>query len=622
MNVKRFFGRNSREAMQKVRQAFGDNAVVLSTKPSSSGIEIVAMPAESIDAIERFESGPAAQADERFEDDLHEAEPMPDSFDAAPTDASAQVQEDVGTLAMSTLSFQDYVRERMLKKRQAEMKSRSDGDDDPAAPGTSASGSVMQAQAQAASGGQSRPMPAPTRAGESRRDSGAGSARAGESAMPGMQPPPATYADWMRQQERDEAAAAAAAAAAATTEERSYPPVMSLHDDEQLSTSDADLYDSTLMPRLDVPAHSAAMNAAPVRSAAGPRGIDPADSILPSSMEMLNEIRAMKGMIEERFNTMAFMDRLNNSPRHAQLTTRLLDAGFSPGLIRKLCDSLSEDVTDEMVWAADVLQRNVLTGENEPDIEDQGGVYAMIGSTGVGKTTSTAKLATSFATRHGAANLGLITLDAYRVGAHEQLRAYGRILGVPVHTAHDRAALEDLLDLLSGKKMVLIDTAGLAQRDARTRDLLDMLSHRSIKRLLVVNAAQQGETIEDVLNAYSANQARGIILSKLDEAVKLGPALDALIRQHLKVVAISNGQRVPEDWHRLSAQALVNRALRSGGPQAWRLNTGDVNLIFSRPASAATEPAPAVKPAASAAANASAPPARRQPSAAARDLGA
>ena len=137
MNVKRFFGRNSREAMQKVRQAFGDNAVVLSTKPSSSGIEIVAMPAESIDAIERFESGPATQADERFEDDLHEAEPMPDSFDAAPTDASAQVQEDVGTLAMSTLSFQDYVRERMLKKRQAEMKSRSDGDDDPAAPGTS-----------------------------------------------------------------------------------------------------------------------------------------------------------------------------------------------------------------------------------------------------------------------------------------------------------------------------------------------------------------------------------------------------------------------------------------------------------------------------------------------------
>ena len=122
----------------------------------------------------------------------------------------------------------------------------------------------------------------------------------------------------------------------------------------------------------------------------------------------------------------------------------------------------------------------------------------------MGKTTSTAKLAAAFATRHGAANLGLVTLDAYRVAAHEQLRAYGRILGVPVHTAHDRASLEDLLELLAGKTLVLIDTAGMAQRDSRTRELLEMVSHRSIQRLLVVNASAQGETIEDQLAAYAA----------------------------------------------------------------------------------------------------------------------
>ena len=113
-----------------------------------------------------------------------------------------------------------------------------------------------------------------------------------------------------------------------------------------------------------------------------------------------------------------------------------------------------------------MLERNLPTGERETALEDAGGVYALIGATGVGKTTSTAKLAAAFATRHGAANLGLVTLDAYRVAAHEQLRTYGRILGVPVHTAHDRASLEDLLELLSGKRMVLIDTAGMAQRDS------------------------------------------------------------------------------------------------------------------------------------------------------------
>jgi flagellar biosynthesis protein FlhF len=222
-----------------------------------------------------------------------------------------------------------------------------------------------------------------------------------------------------------------------------------------------------------------------------------------------------------------------------------------------------------------------VTGEREAAIEDAGGVFALIGATGVGKTTSTAKIAAAFATKHGASQLGLVTLDAYRIGAHEQLRAYGRILGVPVHTAHDRASLEDLLDLLSAKRMVLIDTAGMAQRDARTRELLDMLSHRAIQRLLVVNAAQQGETIEDVMVSYRAATCSGAVISKLDEAVKLGPALDALIRHKLKLVGVANGQRVPEDWHRLSAQALVARALRVGGSASWRLDASELNLVFA-----------------------------------------
>ena len=120
------------------------------------------------------------------------------------------------------------------------------------------------------------------------------------------------------------------------------------------------------------------------------------------------------------------------------MTQKLLDCGFSPALIRKLGDSLPAEVADEAVWAANVLERNLPTAENEAPLEDQGGVYALVGATGVGKTTTTAKIAAAFATKYGASNLGLITLDAYRIGAHEQLRAYGRILGVPVHTAHGR----------------------------------------------------------------------------------------------------------------------------------------------------------------------------------------
>jgi flagellar biosynthesis protein FlhF len=110
-----------------------------------------------------------------------------------------------------------------------------------------------------------------------------------------------------------------------------------------------------------------------------------------------------------------------------------------------------------------------------------------------------------------------------------------------------------------------------------------MLSHPRIKKLLVVNAAAQGETIEDVLVSYRASQSKGIVLSKIDEAVKLGPALDALIRHRLTVVGVANGQRVPEDWHRLSAHALVQRALRASAAPAWKIDAEDVNLVFAAP---------------------------------------
>jgi flagellar biosynthesis protein FlhF len=517
MNVKRFTARTSREAMQKVRQAFGDDAVVLSNKPCAEGVEILAMAPEGLEAIERLDSGRGAPAAPSRP--VRAASPAARA-PAAPSRPLAEpdVQADVGELAMSTLSFQDYVRERMLRKREEAMKVRADRARDAMlqtpvpATGAAIEARLAQRQRIASQGVVSAliepepqpqpPMPAPV------------PARAGLEAAPAARRPPVLH---------DELRAAPA-------------PVPALAED---------------------------------RAARQERS------------EMMNELRSMKGLIEERFGALAFMEKLQRHPKQAQVTGKLLDCGFSPVLIRKLVEGMTGDVEDEMAWTAEVLERNLLADDAAACIEDQGGIYALMGATGVGKTTSTAKIAATFAARHGAGQLGLITLDAYRVGAHEQLRAYGRILGVPVHTAHDRAALEDLLDLLSAKKMVLIDTAGLAQRDTRTRELLDMLSHRSINRLVVVNAASQGETIEDVLVAYRAEQARGIVLTKLDEAVKLGPALDAVIRHRLPVAGVANGQRVPEDWHHLSQRALVHRALRGGGGPAYRMDSNEVSLVFA-----------------------------------------
>ncbi len=511
MNVKRFVARTAREALTHVKQAFGDDAVVLSTRPCEEGVEVLAMAPDGMQHIERLSNtapvvtAPAAPAAASAPTPtpapaqpslLRRAFSVRAAASAPRTPAPARAEDvkgDVEQLAMSTLSFQDYVRERMLKRREAALKAE-------------AQMSVMPEP-------DPEPMPAPR-----------------------VQPAVPRLAERMAEQ-------------GAPAQREALPPAQPIH----------------------VPGPMPALaEAADARREQADR-------------DMMDELRSMKGLIEERFGALAFMEKLQRHPAQARLTQKLLDCGFSPALIRKLAESLPADAADEMAWATNVLERNLLTGEAEAALEDQGGVYALIGATGVGKTTSTAKLAAAFAAKYGAANLGLITLDAYRVGAHEQLRTYGRILGVPVHTAHDRASLEDLLDLLAAKKMVLIDTAGMAQRDTRTRELLEMLAHPSICKLLVVNASAQGETIEDVLVAYRAAQCRGVILSKMDEAVKLGPALDPLIRHRLCVVGVANGQRVPEDWHRLSSQALMHRALRPTAGSAYRMDASDVNLIFAAP---------------------------------------
>lgn len=559
MNVKRFIGRNSREAMQKVKAAFGDDAVVLSTKPAAEGgIEILAMAGESIPAIDSYVSNAPAPraANVSLPTGARKAADAPAAAPArsAMANLASSVQDDVKQLAMSTLSFQDYVRERMLKRRQAAMQSRAE-------PALVDSAEAQLNQRFAAP--KAAPVPEHTAA----VDLGADLVHR-PATLPAMDDDVAD--DWQAYQA--EKAAAAAAINRASAPARAARPA-----------AHADLTMAQMVPAAAPEARREAPRAAAVDTATA----DALKAAQDANAFMMGELRAMRAMMKERFDTMAFVEKLGRTPAQAALAQKLLDGGFSAVLIRKMLDAMPAEVIDgthdEVQWATQVLQRNLNTADRERAIEDQGGVFALIGSTGVGKTTTTAKLAATFAAKHGASNLGLITLDAYRVGAHEQLRAYGRILGVPVHMAHDRAALEDLLELLSGKKMILIDTAGLAQRDGRTKELLDLLAHPSIKKLLVINTAAQGDAIEDVMHAYQAHACAGVILSKLDEAVKLGPALDALIRHKLKVLGVANGQRVPEDWHRLSSQALVHRALRASLNPAYRLDPTEVSLVFSTP---------------------------------------
>jgi len=282
--------------------------------------------------------------------------------------------------------------------------------------------------------------------------------------------------------------------------------------------------------------------------------------------DMLNEMRSMRSVIESQLTTIAWGNIQQRDPVKSKVLGTLLAAGFSAALSRYLAENLPANLDNDkaMNWVKAILAKNLNTLDNEAEVLDKDGVFALIGPTGVGKTTTTAKLAARYVMKHGTQNLGLITTDAYRVGGHEQLRIYGKILGVMVHAVKDEADLKIALNELKNKRTILIDTVGVSQRDRMVAEQMSLLSNTNtpIKKLLCLNATSTGETLTDVIKAYKGKGLDGCLITKLDEAATIGNALDVIIREKLKLYYAANGQRVPEDIHLANKQYLIQHALK------------------------------------------------------------
>lgn len=282
--------------------------------------------------------------------------------------------------------------------------------------------------------------------------------------------------------------------------------------------------------------------------------------------DMLNEMRSMRSVIESQLTTIAWGNIQQRDPVKSKVLGTLLAAGFSAALSRYLAENLPAnlEIDKAMNWIKAILAKNLNTLDNEAEVLDRDGIFALIGPTGVGKTTTTAKLAARYVMKHGTQNLGLITTDAYRVGGHEQLRIYGKILGVMVHAVKDEADLKIALNELKNKRTILIDTVGVSQRDRMVAEQMALLSNTNapIKKLLCLNATSTGETLTDVIKAYKGKGLDGCLITKLDEAATIGNALDVIIREKLKLYYAANGQRVPEDIHLANRQYLIQHALK------------------------------------------------------------
>lgn len=317
----------------------------------------------------------------------------------------------------------------------------------------------------------------------------------------------------------------------------------------------------------EIVAMADAETAALAEAAASAPALPPAAA--PDSV--LSELHSMRSMIEERLAGVVWNDQQRRDPVRGRLLRTMLGCGFSTRLSRALLEKLpaGHSYAEGLAFVRAELVRAVPVQADEAQVLGRGGVYALVGPTGVGKTTTTAKLAARCVMRFGAEKMALVTTDGYRIGAYEQLRIYGQILGVPVYAVKDAAHLQMVLEELRDKHMVLVDTVGMSQRDRSVSDQIAMLCNagRPVNRLLLLNAAAHGDTLNEVVYAYQRadreNALVGCIFTKLDEAPLHGALLDTVIRHRLPVHYLSDGQKVPENLAVMDAEQFVDAVLQS-----------------------------------------------------------
>ncbi len=312
--------------------------------------------------------------------------------------------------------------------------------------------------------------------------------------------------------------------------------------------------------------HEPAQAAAPASSHQASGLFNSSEPFNDSMLEMRDELKSLRAMIENQKVLGEWQEMATKHPLRVSLYKRLTELGLSQEVCKYLAKGLDKlsDVEHALQAALKQLVHQLPIAQD--DIINRGGVYAMIGPTGVGKTTTIAKLAARFAMQHGQRHVALVSTDTYRIGAHEQLMTYGRLLGVAVYSANDSNELQQLLHKLHDKKLVLIDTAGMSQRDINISQQFAHLSHPSmmIKPYLVLSANAQLSTLDEVITAFRAANPVGCILTKLDEAASLGGILSAIIKHHLAAAYVSHGQKVPEDLQPARARELVELTIRQG----------------------------------------------------------
>jgi len=284
----------------------------------------------------------------------------------------------------------------------------------------------------------------------------------------------------------------------------------------------------------------------------------------PEISSMAQELKMVRAMLENQLSGLAWGQNEQMNPEKVQLIKRLVQLGIGWTLSQELVEKA--DFQNGQAWSEILYEIERRIPIEERDVLENGGIVALVGPTGVGKTTTIAKMASRFVMRHSPNDLALITTDCYKIGAQAQLKTFADLISVPVHVVKSQGELYALLTSLNNKKLILIDTAGMSQRDLQLSQQLTSAHEgiRTVRNYLVISAATQLNVMKDIVKSFGQVGLQGCILTKVDEALQLGNILTVLIEERLSLAYLSEGQRVPEDLMPVKIRDLIDRAIVLG----------------------------------------------------------
>ncbi|MET0288035.1 MAG: flagellar biosynthesis protein FlhF [Pseudoxanthomonas sp.] len=501
MKIKRFTAPDMRTALRMVREEHGADAVILSNRRTDEGVEIV--------AASNYDEGMVQQQ-------LEAAARREAEFAAATAEKVAQEQR----MAAEREAAQAARQQALAQARAIEIRPQAGFNADALIAATQ--------QAQAPQGSTAGDFAKALLAAVSPR-------HAQEAGRDAMTTPRAPQAPAQIAELPDDVASFAPAALMAAAAPAPVAPPLAASTPVQVPAAVTAAPRLSLVPTPEVPQSDAQL------------------------VQMRDELAQMRLMIEREMSRLTD-ERLRGSPVRGTAMELMEDYGFDAGITRDVVLQIPAD-TDPARGRGMMLG---LISRRLPvcpvDPLEEGGVIALVGPTGAGKTTTIAKLAARYAAEHGARNIALVTTDVARIGGREQLHSYGRQLGVAVHEADSHTSLIALLQRLSDYKLVLVDTAGLGQRDRALASQLNWLrAAKQVRTLLVLPANSHFSDLDEVVRRFQTAAPQGVVLTKLDETGRLGSALSVVVDHGLPLTWVTDGQQVPEDLHRANAASLALR---------------------------------------------------------------